>query len=96
MYRSGAKESLSVIRQRLLRDRDNLAVAFSSQGDVFHKKIKEVKETVKTRSVARAAPASDLDGVLAAHRQARGRVSQGLRALRDECLRDNKAVTGLS
>ncbi|PTB66830.1 hypothetical protein BBK36DRAFT_1198567 [Trichoderma citrinoviride] len=96
VYRSGGKESLSIVRQRLHQDRDGLAVAFSSQGDFFRKKVEEVKGAVKARSQARAVSAMELDDVLAARRQAHSRVRQGLRALRDECLRDNKVVVDLS
>lgn len=96
MYRSGGKESLSAVRQRLLQDRDSLAGSLSGQGEAFHKNIQRVTETVQTRSFARAESALELDGVLAARRQARVRVRQGLRALRDECLRDKKAGTGPS
>ncbi|KAL6872891.1 hypothetical protein J3F83DRAFT_759985 [Trichoderma novae-zelandiae] len=96
VYRGGGKESLSIVKQRLFKDRDSLAVAFSGQGVVFHTKVQEVKEIVKTRSQARTESASDLDEVLAARRQAHGRVRQGLRALRDELLRNDRAVVGLT
>ncbi|KAL6886305.1 hypothetical protein HDV57DRAFT_383711 [Trichoderma longibrachiatum] len=94
VYRSGGKESLSAVRQRLAKDQDSLAATWSGRGDVFHRNVMGVKETVSKKSISHAEMALGLNEILAARRQARGRVRQGLRALRDECLRDNKAVAG--
>ncbi|RFU80467.1 hypothetical protein TARUN_1760 [Trichoderma arundinaceum] len=94
VYHKSGTDSVALLRQRCLQDRDNLAETFQKDESLFKTNLQVARDAIKMRSLARAKSAMGLDQVMEARRRVCNRARLELRAARNGLVGGNGALLG--